>query len=264
MGSYNEYVSALENIKWGADTDILHKFGQTTNADSGVTTDIWDGANPTDDIAIWIAPTTARVHGIVSSDINDSDSGGVNPQSTGARTIRVYGLTSWSTPEITEDIIMDGTTSVNTVNSFVAIYRMKVITSGEDGPNLGVIKATAAVDNTTTAVISAGNGQTLMSIMAIPSGEELYLEGHSSSAIKSAGSSTAEIRICVNETPNVNEKTFLVKHVTGLSMAGTSTEVMGPETPWLFKGPCIIKMQANSNTNNLQITGQLNGFIRKI
>ncbi len=75
---------------------IINKFGRASNVDQ-VPTDIWDRADTTSNQAIWIAPTAARVHDIVSTSIADTATAGA-----GARTIIVRGLVDWTTPEVSE------------------------------------------------------------------------------------------------------------------------------------------------------------------
>ena len=80
----------------------VYKFGQATDCDAGVDTDIWSRANSTDAESTWVAPTQARTHQITSTSTSDTSDG------AGARTIRIYGLTDWDTAEVSEDITMDG------------------------------------------------------------------------------------------------------------------------------------------------------------
>ena len=74
----------------------VNKFGRATNVDSGVATDIHDGAHATEDLDIWVAPTQARIHNIKSSSASDDGS----PVGVGARTLRIYGLTAWDTQQL--------------------------------------------------------------------------------------------------------------------------------------------------------------------
>ena len=158
----------------------VNKFGRSTDVDDGVNTDIWDVANANsypsaalDQQAIWVPPTTARTHQIASTSANDDG----DPVGTGARTIQVYGLTGWGAAETSEVVTMNGTTDVATSSSYVIIHRMKVLTYGGSGPNVGSITATADTDDTITAMIAPGEGQTQMAIYGFPSTQTAYMTG---------------------------------------------------------------------------------------
>lgn len=141
----------------------LNKFGSNSDIDTG-TEDVWTGGGT------WVAPTTARVHDIVSSSASDDGS----PAGTGAQTITISGLdANWL--EISEVVTMNGTTNVATANSYIIIYRMQVTTAGSSGTNVGTITATAQTDATVTASINATLGQTLMAIWQVPANKSLYI-----------------------------------------------------------------------------------------
>jgi hypothetical protein len=168
-----------------------NKFGETDNLDA-VVTDIWDGAS--DEIValggtvVWVAPTAPRVHSIVSSSLADSGAGGVNPVSTGMRTLDLTGLETWdASSPTTETIVLDGTTAVNTVNSYVIIYRMEGKTWGTGGVNAGSVTATAATDGTITAAIVIGNNQTQMAIYGVSSSMKLRVIDFRASLVKTTG-----------------------------------------------------------------------------
>jgi hypothetical protein len=226
----------------------VNKFGRSTNVDSGVDTDIWDRANATDDQDIWTAPTTARTHQITSSSANDTSGG------TGARTIRLYGLTSWSSVEISEDITMNGTSNVATTNSYVIIHRMKVLTKGSSGPNVGNITATADTDATVTAQINVGEGQTQMAIYGVPSGKRAYMSQYYASAIKAVASSSVALKMLVNPESESELTGFLTKHTLGVSTDGTNYLRHDFKPYFRIKGPAIIKIQGNASANNTDVS----------
>tara|TARA_Y100000310_G_scaffold325444_1_gene388913 strand:- start:1362 stop:2189 length:828 start_codon:yes stop_codon:yes gene_type:complete len=245
----------------------INKFGETTNADAGVTTDLHDGANATDDVDIWVAPTQARIHAIVSTSDNDSDTGGVVAQGDGLRTLRIFGLMDWDTAETSEDIVMDGTTAVNTVNSYVIIHRMKALTKGGNaaGPNVGVITATAASDGTVTAQMGAGHGQTLMAVYGVPSTQTLFICRYSASfvGVGAAPSGAIGIQLVANPEPDADLIGFLVKDTEAVLAAGSShfQHVFNP--PFEIEGPAIVKIQAiaATGTNNASVSGGFNGIL---
>ena len=223
----------------------VNKFGEAPSGIQTTATDIWSRADATPTQQIWLAPTAARVHAIVSSSTDDDGA----PVGTGARTIRIYGLKTWDTAESYEDITLNGTTGVNTVNSYVIIHRMKVLTMGASGPNVGTISATAATDNTVTAVILPGDGQTEMAIYGVPSTQIALLHRWSANIDKASGLvATIDYQLRVNENPNVQTTGFLRKDDLSVQSNGSSEAERIFSIPMRFDGPCIIKIQGIAST----------------
>lgn len=238
----------------------LQKFGAAPMGVQTTATDIWSRADSTPTQQIWLAPTAARIHGIRSSDANDDG----NPAGTGARTITVYGLTSWSaSSETSETITTNGTTTVNTSNSYVIIHRMKTATSGTAGPNVGTITAIAATDNTVTAVILPGEGQTEMAIYGIPSTKSLYLDTWCANIDKTtAASASVDFRLMVNETPDTNPAVFLRKHDLSLQTSATTQFCRQFLTPLKIAGPAIIKVQGIASSADIDSESSFDGVVK--
>lgn len=227
----------------------VNKFGRSVNVDSGIDTDIHDGANasswPTaalDDRDTWIAPTEARIHSIVSTSSSDT------------QTIKVFGLTSWDGSEVSEDVTLTGTDAVNTTNSYVIIHRMRVTSAISSGPNVGTIYATAATDDTITAQINPGEGQTQMAVYGIGSGTVAYMSGYYLSAVKGGAAVSLEATMLVNPFPDVDETVFITKHTLGLATDGTSYFRHRFNPYFRIAGPAIIKIQANSSANDTDVS----------
>lgn len=251
-------VSAAQRSALGAALELangvfsgyshINKFGKSTNVDSGVDTDIWDRANAVDDDDIWTAPTQARIHNIASS--SGSDDG--DPVGVGARTLRVFGLTSWGAKEVSEDITLDGVTPVATSNAYVIIHRMQVLTKGATAANVGIITATAAVDGTVTAQINAGEGQTQMAIYGVPSVQVAYMTHYYASLLWLTDA--VGISVLVNPEPDSELLNFLVKHTQAIVAVGTSY-FSHPFMPYFrIPGPAIIKIQGRGSANNLDVS----------
>jgi len=226
--------------------------GTSSNVDSGVLTDIWDRANATDDQDIWIAPTAARVHQIVSSSASDDGS----PGGVGARTISVRGLTGWATKEVSETITMNGTTNVATSNSYVIIHFMEVLTKGATDVNVGVIKATADTDSTVTAQINAGAGRTQMTILGVPSVQTIYIMDFSASLGASGAAKEVEIDLLINPEPDVELLNFILDFHAAIAGAGTSAFTHPFVIPEKHAGPLIIKAMATGDAVNLEVDAE--------
>jgi hypothetical protein len=233
----------------------LNKFGRTTNAASGTLTDIWDGADTATNQPIWLAPTAARTHALVSTQAADAAAG------TGANTVRVQGLKTWSSAETAEVVTLNGTTPVNTANSYVIIHRMKLLTWGSGGTNAGVITATAATDSTITAMILAGEGQTQMAIYGVPSGKSLYMSQYYGSVNKNVKTAGVDIQVRLNPSPDVLTTGFLVKHTKGLVSEGTGDNNHLFDPYWKIEGPAIVKVQCTSDTASTVVDGGFDGYI---
>lgn len=120
-------------------------------------------------------PAAASVMKISSSSADDAAAG------TGARTISIAGLDA-SYNEISETVTLNGQTEVNTVNSYLRISRMFVVTAGSGATAAGTIytgtgTVTAGVPANIFGMIALNANQTQMAFWTVPAGYTLYLMG---------------------------------------------------------------------------------------
>lgn len=140
--------------------NIFNKFGHNSDV-NGTFVDIWTPGG------VLSRLSSAETMDIASTSTAD-DVGG-----TGAITIRVEGVANdWSI--LSEDITLDGTTTVTTSNSFLRINRMYIISSGTGQVNAGNITATASTAATVQARIDADVGQTEKTQYAVPLGYRVF------------------------------------------------------------------------------------------
>jgi hypothetical protein len=111
-------------------------------------------------------PTTAAVLDIVSTSTADDAAG------TGARTVFIEGLDN-NYNVISETVILDGTTVVETVNSYLYVNQFYVATAGTGGVNAGEI--TAKVGATLYDLIAVGYNQRTTAHYCVPAGYTAYL-----------------------------------------------------------------------------------------
>lgn len=227
----------------------VNKFGNNIEIDSGVTADVWDGGHTGDVSLLWVAPTQARTHTIASTSASDTDGG------AGARRLELFGLADWDTAEISEEIVMNTGSPPVTTNSYVIIHRMKVLTKGATGVNVGTITATATGDATVTAKIRPNQGQTQMAIYGIPSIQSAFMGRLYGNVNKSGGAAgLIDCTLRVNPEPQNELTNFLVKQTFGLQTVGTSALTINYYVPKIIAGPAIIKIQALSGTDNMDLS----------
>ena len=102
----------------------------------------------------------------VSSDDTNDDVGG-----TGATQITITGLDG-NHEEIVENVTMDGTTPVNTVNTFLRINSVLVTAAGSSKVNEGTISLLNGADN--LAQILPLNGNSLQLVFTVPAGRTWF------------------------------------------------------------------------------------------
>ena len=99
-------------------------------------------------------PTAASVLKVSSTDAADA-----SPSGTGARTVRITGLNG-SFNEVSETIVLNGQTAVNTVNSYLYVNGLTVTSVGSGGANAGDI-------NVGTGTVTGGVPAVLYDMIAI-------------------------------------------------------------------------------------------------
>lgn len=214
----------------------VSKFGRNPDIDVG-TEDIWSQGGT------WVAPTAARVHAIVSTSVNDTAAG------TGARTLTVNGLNG-SYVDTTETVTLNGTTPVNTVNSFVIIHRMVVVTVGSGTVNAGIITATAATDATVSSGIIIGKGQTQFCLYMIPAGYTAYLTRFGGS-MNGGANANCDLELFAKPFGGAwNLKGTITLGETGSNIGSREYNV-----PVAYSAQTLLKVSATCDTNNTNVVG---------
>jgi hypothetical protein len=131
-------------------------FGFSTAVGSTALGPLWEGLTLSG--GAYAYPSVAAPLVLVSDSASD----------TSALSVQIQGLDA-NFNAVNETIAMNGTTNVTTTNSFLRINLMTTT----NGLNVGNI--TAKISSTTYAKISAGIGQTQMSLYTVPAGYTFYL-----------------------------------------------------------------------------------------
>lgn len=181
----------------------VHKFGFDATVGSSHET-IWPES------IVYVYRTTASVMKVSSSDIDDDD------EDTGARTVVIEGLDS-AHDEISETVILNGQTAVNTVKSYLRVHRMRVITAGSTGSNEGIIySGTGAITAGKPAVVHShipiGDNQTLQAIYTIPAGHTGYLFNYQ---CFSGIAKDVDARLCIRAENEVFQTKAILSFIDG-------------------------------------------------
>ncbi len=138
------------------------KFGRNSDIDTATAPqDVWNGSGDYTGQPIDFTPEIIEVF---SSDAADTAAG------TGARTIRIFGLRTVTSEEYTsEDIILNGTTPVSSVNTWYRVNRAFILTAGTGGENSGAITGRPTVSTANVMfVVPAIYNQTQIAAYTIP------------------------------------------------------------------------------------------------
>jgi hypothetical protein len=131
---------------------------------------------------------TPAVVGVASTD-NTND----NVAGTGALTVQVQGLDAAGAAQ-NETITMAGQTATNTINTFSAVFKLQVMTTGSNNRNTGTIYCgtgtfTAGVPAVRMLSMEVGFNNSMSGYYVVPAGKTLYIRqiiGTVSVALKSS------------------------------------------------------------------------------
>lgn len=158
MANYFPMDNLFLNISRGLvkGTSYVHKFGAVPSMSTNTTGTVWDIG---DTIYPWSAWATAGIITIDRADVGDAN-----------KQVTVVGLDA-NYDAIEETITLTNATGNTSTNSFIRVFRAFVIDGGT--VNVGLISIKR--NGTTVAAITAGKGQTLMSVYTIPAHYTGYL-----------------------------------------------------------------------------------------
>jgi hypothetical protein len=162
-------------------------------------------------------PTVASVLKISSSSTDDASAG------TGARTVYVEGVDG-SYNIVSETVVLNGQTAVNTTNSYLYVNSFYVATAGSGGANAGNINAgtgtvTSGVPAVLYDIIATGYNNRTTGHYCVPAGYTGYMTEGSISAGQASGSTAVTaylrqhgpdgiLRVGAIATVNNNEASF--------------------------------------------------------
>ena len=249
--SFREF--ARLNMGFGAtgqevsEPSIVNKFGFNADIDTGGE-EVIASFGGTFNIM-----TTADTLNFVSSDSEDTAGG------LGANILLIQGV-SGDNLEIQEYIVPNGTTPVTTVNSYLGVNRIYVVSSGSDNTNIGDITVT---DTSGTfgvqAQIPAGASVTQQCIYHIPIGKTFNLDFLNISAIKIAGGGgTPELGIQGYTFSRVTNTVYNVINLQ-LDLARENNIVLNYKNPITFTGREVVYFTAETDTNNTKMSLRFSG-----
>ena len=211
--------------------------------------DVWEAGG-----ARALPYTAGEKINVVSTSLND-DLG-----NTGAQYILITGL-DVNYDLQSEVIIMDGTSSVQSVNDYISIDRARVVLSGSNNSNVGSITCVGATSGSTWAKISPSESITQQSHFTVPNGYTLFTLDTRLSVYRSAGANSsrgAELdqMVYVPET-NTTYQTVRI----GLTNSGPQN--YSPRLVSNTPAKSTVWYRATADTNNSVVTSSVGYLLVK-
>jgi hypothetical protein len=220
----------------------LFQFGTNTAVGTGFST-LWPGGG-----TLYAYPSAATVLKISSANANDASAG------TGARTVVVNGLDA-DYNEISETVILNGQTAVNTVNSYLRFHYMEVLTAGSGGTAAGILYAgvgtvTSGVPATIYGYVSVGYNVSEQAFWTVPAGYTAYI----TSATWSSANTTANIAVTGSLNIRPLGGVFSVQSTCKMLAGNSFDRHFDTAVQVLEKSD--IEMRAASSTAGSSVTGE--------
>lgn len=239
----------------------INKFGRSSDVDA-VLTDIWDGANTSDNIVTIASHTVAWTGKIYSTSAEDTDGG------IGCQRVLIEGI-DYDFERSSESVIMNGTALVLSATTYIGIDRIMCQQAGNNSTSSGNIFVGAVLADTTQAMVTNGtdlNNQSLMAITYIPKDQEAYITSYFADVNKATGSSAfVDVQLVVRENMDIANTPFKTRHYTSVTSAGTShipPHVFDP--PLKVVGPATIKVRGLGSGVNLDVSAGFDCITLKV
>jgi len=193
------------DLGWIDGWSIFRRFGRNpaiaTNTDPE---DVWATGGTR------VEPSSATVISIASDNIADDG----DPEGTGAHIVEVLYLDE-NYDQRTENVTLNGTTTVTTTGTAIRFIRAYVLSAGSGNANAGII--TFTIDSQTQGTIQAGDNQTLITHYTVPAGFTAHLMHYTFT--QSGGASNSDFRFYQRPDGGV----WRVMDSQGLEATGSSS-----------------------------------------
>jgi len=210
-----------------------HKFGATPSMTVNTTGTVWD---IDDTLYPWSALTSAGTLTVDRASASDAD-----------KVITIVGLDANYNP-ITENVTLTSATGNATTKSFIRVYRAYMYNGS--ATNVGNIDI--KISTTIIARITAGKGQTLMSVYTVPAGHTAYLT-QGVMSVKSGADATGEFYVRYG-----GESAFRIAHTFEVA----SAEYFYPfHVPFRLPEKSDVDVRAAVRSNNARVTAAYDFYL---
>lgn len=216
----------------------VNKYGRNTDVDTGtVPEDLWGGGG----LYTGFPVSDSEPIEALSSSAADAAAG------TGLRTVVIQGLNAdWV--ETSETITLNGTTPVQSVNTYRRVHTMRGMTAGSGAANAGTITIRhATTEANVFLIMQIGTNQTNCAAYTVPAGKTAYLLS-SVGTLRGSTSGTADCCFAIRGFGGV----FRQRRPFTLSAAYEHSDQLSIPIAIAEKTDIIIRCTAAS-TNNLEL-----------
>lgn len=198
-------------------------------------------------------PTAATPMEMDSTSDNDIAEG------IGVQVVEIIGLDS-NYNEISEQVIMNGTTAVATVNSYLRINNIHSVKVGDNGSAVGTITIQSIGGATEYARISVDNNTMFQALFTVPNNYNAYIVGWT------AGATSKDALIVLRTTMNWNDS----DNIPGLfsskdiMVASSSTTYREFQIPIKCSPKCDIKVSGQAILAGAKVSASIALWYEKL
>jgi len=222
-------------------------FAINTDIDAGVAETLWNVGGD------WVGPTTPQTLTLVSDSADDDAVTG-----QGAWEVTVVGLSSLGPGGIliSEKVLLDGITPVQTQNDYAISCFVHVTNHGTTGINAGSITVTATDDATAQHRIDPNVGTSQTAVCAVLTGQTMVITGyHGAIRSKTGGNVDFELLTDRGDHLDLTADSFTRLHSQTALSSGTSAFVQRFNPYIAIGGPAAIQIRVTADSNNMEVVG---------